>query len=571
MKDKLFANLYTKEGKALPEIPHNSYPRPLLKRDSFLCLNGRWEFEAQPQREIPKEFGRSIVVPFSPESLLSEVCDVFPEEYYLFYKRNFSLPEGFKKDRVILNFGAVDSCCEVFLNGKLLGEHIGGYDAFSFDITEYLTEENTLVLRVWDRLSEHIMPYGKQRRDRGGMWYTPTSGIWQTVWLESVPETFVKAISVSTDESGAQIKVEGVESGKIALNTPDGEKSFELKGGSVRIELENPELWSPENPYLYEFTVEAGEDRVQSYFALRTLDIKNVDGKARLCLNGSPYFFHGLLDQGYFSDGLLTPADEKGYERDILKMKELGFNMLRKHIKIEPQQFYYDCDRFGMVVFQDMVNNGHYSFIRDTALPTVGVKRISDKYLHTNKKSREMFIVEMEKTVAALKNHPSICYWTIFNEGWGQFCADEMYDRLKALDSTRFIDSTSGWFWQKKSDVHSEHIYFKPYKFKASQRPVVLSEFGGYSYRPEGHVYNLKKAYGYRFFEDREKFEKELLELYCREVIPAAKSGLCAAVYTQVSDVEDETNGLLSYDREVLKVAPHKMREIAESLKAAIQ
>lgn len=557
-----FAKLYTKEGKSLSEIPHNFYPRPALKRDSFFCLNGKWSFEAQAGKEMPRQFEREILVPFCPESLLSGINETFPESYYLFYKKKFSLPEGFIKDRVILHFGAVDQIADVFLNGEFLGRHVGGYEPFSFDITENLLQNNTLVVRVRDHLSDHILPYGKQKRKRGGMWYTQTSGIWQTVWIESTPEAYVKSIDIKTGKTYADILVDGVKSGEITVFEPNSEIKVSLKGGKARVKLTKPRLWSPEDPYLYRFVIEAEDDRVESYFALRTLEIKDN----RLCLNGKPYFFHGLLDQGYWSDGNLTPPDENGFERDILAMKSLGFNMLRKHIKIEPQRFYYDCDRLGMAVFQDMVNNGHYSFLRDTALPTIGLKSLGDKGLHKNKKSRERFVLDMEKTVSQLKNHPSICYWTIFNEGWGQFCADEMYDKLKALDSTRFIDSTSGWFWQKKTDVHSEHVYFKPYKFAPCDKPTVLSEFGGYSYRPEGHVFNLKKAYGYKFFEDREEFEKELLELYENEVIPAARGGLSAAVYTQVSDVEDETNGLLSYDREVLKVDADKMKNMAEKL-----
>ena len=565
MSKRFFAKLYTKEGRELPQIPHNCYPRPLLKRDSFFCLNGKWRFEATAL-PTPEHYSKSIIVPFCPESILSGVDEVFPESYNLFYKTKFILPEGFIKDRVILHFGAVDQIAEVYLNGEFICEHIGGYEPFSFDITGNLLKENSLVVKVKDNLSKHILPYGKQRKDRGGMWYTKTSGIWQTVWIESVPENYVKDIDIKTGKTYADIKVDGVLGGEITVKTPDGEIKVELADGKARIKLENPRMWSPEDPYLYHFTLKTQDDEVQSYFAIRTLEIKNVGGKARLCLNGKPYFFHGLLDQGYWSDGNLTPPDENGFERDILKMKSLGFNMLRKHIKIEPQRFYYDCDRLGMVVFQDMVNNGHYSFLRDTALPTLGFKSLKDKNFHRNKKSRERFILDMEKTVAQLKNHPSICYWTIFNEGWGQFCADEMYDKLKALDDTRFIDSTSGWFWQTKTDVVSEHIYFKPYKFAPSDKPTVLSEFGGYSYRPEGHIYNLKKAYGYKFFEDREKFEQALLSLYENEVIPAAKEGLSAAVYTQVSDVEDETNGLLSYDREVLKVDAEKMMTRAREL-----
>lgn len=566
-----FAKLSTDFSKDIGENPWNVYPRPKLKRDSFYSLNGKWDFEVSENPEIPRNFTREILVPFCPESILSGIDEVFSEENYLFYKTEFSIPADLLNDRIILHFGAVDGETDVFLNGKKIGDHVGGYDPFEFDITEHLREKNVLAVRVSDRLSEQIYPYGKQCKKRGGMWYTPVSGIWQTVWLEGVPKTYVKSLSVETGENFAEIFAEGIEDAVLKMRVEGKDKCFEMKNGRVRLEIENPSLWSPENPFLYHFEIEAGKDRVSSYFALRTIENKNINGKLRICLNGKPYFFHGLLDQGYWSDSLFTPATPEALTFDILEMKRLGFNTLRKHIKIEPEQFYYDCDRLGMIVFQDMINNSDYNFLRDTALPTVGIKKISDKHLHKNKKRRKVFEEYMYKTVKLLKNHPSVCYWTIFNEGWGQFCGSEMYRKLKKLDDTRIIDTASGWFSGVESDVVSEHVYFKPFKFKPSNKlPTVLSEFGGYSYRPEGHIFNLKKAYGYKFFEDREEFQNELIKLYENEIIPAAKNGLSGAIYTQVSDVEDETNGLLSYDRKVLKVDREKMLEIAEKLKDAV-
>ncbi|MBQ5816240.1 MAG: glycoside hydrolase family 2, partial [Oscillospiraceae bacterium] len=561
-KNNNIAKLSTAYSEFMPEMPWAVYPRPQLKRDSFFCLNGDWDFEVT-SGEMPENFGRKIKVPFPPESALSGIDELFSEKSRLYYKKTFSLPEGFVKERVILHFGAVDQICKVYLNGEYIGSHSGGYAPFSFDVTDALKEQNTLIVKVADELSKQVFPYGKQTKRRGGMWYTRVSGIWQTVWLESVSKKHVTSLKVDTSLIGAEISVYGIDEGTVTVKTEGGEIKAELNGGKASISIPEPKLWSPENPYLYEFAVEGEGDRVESYFALRTIEIKEVGGKKRICLNGEPYFFHALLDQGYFPDGIFTPATPEAYKNDILEAKRLGFNTLRKHIKIEPQIFYYYCDKLGMVVFQDMVNNGHYSFLRDTALPTVAVKKMSDKLLHLNKKSREQFVLSMIETVKLLYNHPSICYWTIFNEGWGQFCSDEMYDLLKELDSTRIIDSTSGWFKNSKSDVESEHVYFKPYKFRSSDKAVVLSEFGGYSFRPEGHIFNLKKAYGYRFFTDRNEFENDLLRLYREEIIPAVKEGLCASVYTQLSDVEDETNGLLSYDRLVCKVDGKKMREIA--------
>ena len=355
--------------------------------------------------------------------------------------------------------------------------------------------------------------------------------------------------------------------GTVTVTTPHGEISVPMRDGVARVDLPSPCMWSPEDPYLYEFTLQTESDAVRSYFAIRILDIRKIDGISRLCLNGKPYFFHGVLDQGYFSDGIFTPASPKCYDNDILAMKNLGFNMLRKHIKIEPSYFYYACDRLGMIVFQDMVNNGDYSFLRDTALPTVGLKKLSDRYLHRDTATRQAFMRAMEETVAQLRNHPSVCCWTIFNEGWGQFDSENMYHRLKEMDSTRFIDTASGWFHGATSDVESEHVYFKPVKLKPSVKPIFLSEFGGYVYRVDGHVFNPDKAYGYRIFDDRQKFEDALIALYEKEVIPHIGRGLCATVYTQLSDVEDETNGLLTYDRKVCKAEPARMREIAAKLK----
>ena len=567
-KKNQILHLLTEAGEALQAdptaIPWNVYPRPQMKRDSFFCLNGAWDVSINDDTLTP------IRVPFCPESLLSGLCIPPPDFITLEYHKTFLLPEDFNRGRVILHFGAVDSFVVIYLNGQKIGWHAGGYDAFSIDVTPYIKAENQLMVDCLDSL-DHILPYGKQRADRGGMWYTPVSGIWQTVWLESVPETYIKSLRIDTTADTATITAEGVTDGKVTVTTPEGALSFPLIEGKATVKVPSPRLWSPDDPYLYEFTVEAGDDRVQSYFALLTLEIKEVDGIPRLCLNGSPVFLHALLDQGYFSDGIYTPATPECYEQDILAMKTLGFNTLRKHIKVEPEQFYYDCDRLGMLVMQDMVNNGRYSFIRDTALPTVGLKALNDKRLHRNEATRKAFFDGMESTVSQLRNHPCIVYWTIFNEGWGQFDSQTAYERLKALDSTRFIDTASGWFKGADSDVDSEHIYFKPVKLKYSERPMVLSEFGGYSYKPEGHVANTVSPYGYRFFREQPDFEAALIRLYEEEIIPAVEKGLCGAVYTQVSDVEDETNGLLSYDRKVCKVASAPMKRIAEALYAAVE
>ena len=553
--------LITAQGEALLKSnaqPWSVYPRPQMRRYSYVNLDGTWELEVAAQRY-------EIRVPFCPESLLSGVSEHFPEGEVLIYRKSFTLPDGFCRDRVLLHFGAVDQICDIYVNQTHLCHHIGGYHAFTVDITNALQNENLLEVRVTDDLRDLSQPYGKQvlPAKRGGMWYTPVSGIWQSVWLESVPNEYITSLSIENRGYSAVISIEPKLSGTVTVS---GLGSFLLADGQVTITPENPHLWSPEDPYLYDFTVETAHDRVQSYFAIRSLEIKKVGSYQRLCLNGKPYFFHGLLDQGYWPDGLFTPAAPECYRDDILAMKKLGFNMLRKHIKVEPEEFYYQCDKLGMIVFQDMVNNGDYSFLRDTALPTVGLQRIPDQHLHRDAKTRREFLRQMELTVRQLRNHPSICYWTIFNEGWGQFDSDAVCAQFRALDDTRFIDSTSGWFRRNNTDVDSRHVYFRDVKLRAGDKPLVLSEFGGYSFKPEGHVFNTEQTYGYGKYADAGEYAAAVAALYREQIVPAVKKGLCAAVYTQVSDVEDETNGILSYDRKVCKLTEAEMRPIAQLL-----
>ncbi len=550
--------LYTAAGEALTGIPWNVYPRPQMVRKDWLCLNGTWDFEYGGA-------GMKIRVPFCPESLLSGVEGKMEYGKSMVYTRRFILPGDWRGRRVLLHFGAVSRMAVVRVNGKGAAVHGEAYLPFSADITDLLREgENEISLTVVNDLS-HSHPWGKQKEKRGGMWYTPVSGIWQTVWLEPVPEEYIRSLTIRTEGNTAEIIAEGPENGTVEL---EGVR-YPLAGGRARIPVADPVFWCPENPKLYRFTVEAGEDRVESYFALRTLSVEKVQGKPRLCLNGKPYFFHGLLDQGYWSDGLYTPAVPEAYEEDIRAMKGLGFNMLRKHIKIEPEQFYYDCDRLGMIVFQDMVNCGEYRYLRDTVLPTAGFKKRKDARLNRDPEARENFLKTMEETVKLLDGHPCICLWTIFNEGWGQFNADEAFRRLKALDGSRFIDSTSGWFEQEESDVESLHIYFKPPEMGKRDRPQFLSEFGGWTLKIPDHSFNPDKTYGYRKYEDRATFIRDLRALYLDHILPLIREGLCAAVYTQVSDVEDETNGLLTYDRKVAKVTPEEFRDVSEKLLAA--
>ncbi len=532
-------------------IPHNYYPRPTLVRDSFISLNGEWDFAYS---ETPvSEYNEKITVPFPPESKLSGIERTHKKSEKLYYRRFFTVPEGFIKDRLILHFGACDQVARVLLNGKELGAHEGGYTPFSFDITEYLCEgKNELSVVCEDELLKKY-PYGKQKEKRGGMWYTAVSGIWQSVWLESLPEFPIRSLKITSDMKETKIAVD-TDSKKLTLTLLDCNEKFTSNSGEFVISPENPKLWTPDTPHLYRFRLESDTDSIESYFALREIGTIKHNNVTRLTLNGKPYLFNGLLDQGYFENGIFLPETVDGYVNDIKNAKELGFNMLRKHIKLEPEIFYYLCDSLGIVVFQDMINNSGYSFIRDTALPTVFMKRFPDRLLHRNKEERRLFIDTMREIIEILHNHPSVLYYTIFNEGWGQFSADEVYTLAKSLDKTRIFDATSGWFQSRRSDVDSHHIYFKKLKVKINpDKPCVISEFGGYSYRCEGHLFG-EKNYGYRTFKTEKEFEEAFISLYENEVLPLVNAGVSALVYTQISDIEDETNGLYTYDREICKL-----------------
>jgi len=480
------------------EYSWQDYPRPQLKRDSYISLCGQWQLSVAKYSTTYQQYSRfsslgrkkkrertgeiiplgCITVPYPPESRISGINRPLAEDESYIYTREFDLPDDFNKGKILLHFGAVDQVAEVTVNGFCAGSHTGGYLPFTLDITALAVPGlNVISVEVADPMDTDLA-YGKQRRDRGGMWYTPISGIWQPVWLESLPENHISSLRLTPSLDSITIEtVGGAEEKTVVIKTENGDISHTFTGNKTEIAIENPVLWSPENPYLYYFTITSGEDRIESYFALRTVTVENVKGQRYICLNGKPYFFHGLLDQGYFSDGIYTPATPRGYVWDIENMKKLGFNVLRKHIKVEPDLFYYYCDKMGMIVFQDMMNAGKYNYIIDTVLPTIGMKK---GVTHTpSRKRKEYFERESRQLADLLYNHPSVCYYTIFNEGWGQYDADRIYREMKEYDPTRIWDATSGWFIEKESDVDSHHIYFRRIKLKAKkERPLVLSEFG---------------------------------------------------------------------------------------------
>lgn len=559
-------NMMTPWANNLNDHPLPEYPRPYLVRDSYINLNGIWDYEITTSNEIPKAFTGKILVPYPLEANLSGVRRDLKKNEYLCYYKKIELTKDFIKDIVMINFGAVNQICDIYINGNYALHHTGGFLPFYINATQFVHEgENDLVVIV---KNEPDLTYGvgKAGKKRGGMWYTKASGIWQTVWMESYSYDAIKNVIFYPNNDGSlkgRIRSKGtlfeIEisfKGEVVYQG-EVEREFELK-------LDNVYLWDLNNPNLYDVVIKNKNDLVKSYFAFREFKIYGD----KFYLNDEPIFINGLLDQGYFSDGIYLPADYKAYEFDIIKMKELGFNTLRKHIKVEPQYFYYLADKLGMLVFQDFPNSGKYSFIRDTVFPTIGLKRRNDRIRRVSKVRRSNFLNNGTKMINFLYKHPSVVYYTIFNEGWGQFASDEMYEFFKNKDVTRVFDSTSGWFWQKKSDVDSIHVYFKKVRLpKNSKRPIVLSEFGGYSLKINDHTFNSQKNYGYKVFDTKEELTEAIISLYERDVISLIPMGLAGAIYTQVSDVEDETNGFYTYDRQVLKVDEEKVKALMKKVR----
>lgn len=551
----------------LPNIPLPEYPRPQLVRDSYICLNGEWELATTSSNNIPSHFDKKIIVPYCVESYLSQINYCYPLTTNYFYRKEFSLNPSFIKDKVILHLDGVDQECIVYLNGNKIKENRGGYIPFEVEIQDFLKDgTNELIVVVNDTLN-HNYPWGKQKVKRKGMWYTPVSGIWKSVWLESVSNDYIKDIKINTTLSEVTLNINtSSEYKKITIHTNGNDIIKRTRQNQVTIKISNPILWDIDNPYLYYFDVETENDKITSYFGLRSFEIKTKNNHPYFFLNNKPLFIHGLLDQGYYPDGIYTPHSYNEYERDILRMKELGFNTLRKHIKIEPLYFYYLCDKYGMLVIQDFVNNGEYNFLRDTALPTIRVNVPEFLLLNKTRKADQIFYEQMELTTSLLYNTTSLFMYTIYNEGWGQKNPDKAYLKLKELDSTRLIDATSGWFERKNTDFNSLHIYFRRIKLKENKKPIFISEFGGFAYKLKEHSFNPDNTYGYGLFSNQEDYQSTIDDLYLNQVVPNISRGLMGTIYTQVSDVEDETNGLLTYDRKICKVDKERMLKIKDKL-----
>ena len=551
------------------------YPRPQMQREDYHILNGEWDYAILP-RDVEFEKQGEILVPFSPEAALSGVERQLKPNDFLWYEKKFEftnveMERKNKNERCILHFDAVDQSATVFINDMELASHNGGYFPFEVDITEHIAETPCVLrVKVQDVSDTSYHSRGKQTLKRGGMFYTAQSGIWQSVWYEWVPEKYVNAMKITPNYDDASVTIEVESQGEFEdLNVEllNSEEKYEVvrQGNRLIIRFAGKafQSWSPEAPYLYKFTLKADDDHIQSYFAMRSFTVeKDEKGIPRFCLNHKPYFLNGILDQGYWPDGLMTAPSDEAFVYDIELAKNTGFNMIRKHIKIEPLRWYYHCDRLGMIVWQDMVNGGtkyNMPFVcyLPTVLPWIGKKMKDNLYCMFSRKSeqgRKEWEEECRATVRHLYNVPSISTWVPFNEAWGQFDAARIANEVKKQDKTRTVDHASGWFDQEAGDFRSVHNYFRKLKVERdANRAFVISEYGGYACHIKGHS-SVERIFGYKKFDSSEDVSEAYKKLYEGEVCPLIEEGLSGVVYTQLSDIEEEVNGLVTYDRKIVKI-----------------
>ena len=587
----------TKTQHPLPE-----YPRPALRRDSFESLNGLWQFAITKSAQLPRQWEGDILVPYSPETRASGVGRTLQPGEWLHYHRSFAPPAG-SGGRVLLHFGAVDYVCAVQVNGHLVGGHRGGYWPFTFDITEALNADyNRLWVAVQDPTGAGVQARGKQTLRPGGMFYPAQSGIWQTVWLERVPDNYIETLTVTPDYDARTVTVRArtakpggavnlwavVRAGGVTIAEEWSSDEADRDGAvTLNIPEEHFFPWSPDSPFLYDLTVgttqgeEESFDTVHSYFALRKWSCApDAKGVLRFCLNDRPLLLNGLLDQGYWPEGLYTPPSDAAVVHELQTIKELGFNLLRKHAKIEPQRWYYHCDKLGLIVWQDMVNGGEpyrlwfVTYLTNVLQPLL--RKLPDTAAlrgllsRRSEASREEYGRELEATVEALRGHPCIGCWVPFNEGWGQFDAAQAVETLRALDPDRLVDEASGWYDQGDGDVDSRHNYFYPLHLRPGRRTVALSEYGGIAWPMPGHE-PPRRTYGYGTAKSRAELTGRYRKLQLETVLPQLRNGLSALVYTQVSDVEDEVNGLFTYDRQAIKPDPAAVRAVNEALEAEFE
>lgn len=569
-----------------PQNVWKLYPRPQLVRADWMSLNGLWDYSIKEKNDPkPQKFDGKILVPFGAESQLSGVEKKVLPQQKLWYSNTFNIPKSWKNKQILLHFEAVDWETTVWLNGKLIGNHKGGSNPFTFDVTEFLKKgEQQITVSVWDPSDTGTQPRGKQMLDPKGIWYTSVTGIWQSVWLEPVEKTYIKSVVPETDidlskvtfktivggdATGAELAIKVLKNGKVI-----SDKKFAVN--SVKeISIENPELWSPDHPFRYqvEMTLAKGGktlDRVSTYFAMRKIAVgKDQFGYQRLMLNNKPLFQYGTLDQGWWPDGLLTPPSEEAMRYDLEVLKKMGFNMLRKHIKVEPSRYYHDADSIGILIWQDMISG------YNNAESATQYIKINDKNdWNRPKESADQFEKEWKSIIDHLRFFPSIVTWVPFNEGWGQYDTKRIVEWTKEYDPTRVVNGVSGWTDRGVGEMIDTHQYPGPGMALAEQYPnrvVVLGEFGGLGLPVPGHLWNAEmRNWGYRTYKSQNVLINQYADLIYN-MVPMINRGLAAAIYTQTTDVEGEVNGLMTYDRDSIKISTHLMRILNTPLYNEIQ
>lgn len=563
-------------------LPLDEYPRPQLARARWQNLNGSWKCAVTEGGAQPEEFLDTILVPFAPESALSGLEKPILPGQTLWYQRGFTIEGYTPGSHTLLHFGAVDYACTVYINGRKAGSHTGGYTPFSFNVTAFVHGgENRLVVAVTDETDAGGAPRGKQVREPHGIWYTAVSGIWQTVWLEHLDPAHITAVHYTPGLDRVSITVDASTEGDVHIDILSHGR--QILGGTVptgqaeEFVLPAPHLWTPEDPYLYTVRLrlvcyEHITDEAESYFGLRTFEVKSDESGPCFFLNGQPYFQKGLLDQGYWPDGLYTAPNDRALRWDIEQAKALGFNMLRKHVKIEPARWYYHCDTIGMLVWQDMPSGAAYpGDLPAVVLPNLGIHLKDGNYPRFKREDeagRKQFLLELHEMVDSLSAAVCICTWVPFNEGWGQFDAAVAAALLKKWDPTRTVDHASGWHDQGAGDYKSIHKYI--FKVRAprreARRAFALTEYGGYSLKVDGHVWDPEKGFGYMTYPDKAALTEAYRKLHEEQILPLLEKGLCVTIYTQLTDVENELNGLFTYDREVCKLDEAVVRAINKLL-----